>query len=137
MTLLGLPLALPLALALTLAATSCSIVPNGGYPDSRELDVVVRYDLEALPQSTISLPQSNANLTILDLEVDPPDVRETFVGGRRVLIPAAGTRALQLRCRYRVWQEPAADGAPRPFPSPRTLFPEATEIRVHQQQPQY
>jgi hypothetical protein len=91
--------------------------------------VVVHYEFADGDPHVVALPQSTSELTILDLAVDQRDVHEEFRDGRRWLCPAPSVHSLELRCRYRQYQQRDRHGAPLPFPTPNVLFPAASDIR--------
>ncbi len=116
----------PRSLALVwLVAAACSNVPPATRPASLDLNVEVRYEVVAGEGQQIELPLSNENLTVLELETEPPSLTESYTGRRRFLNLPAGPATVLVRCRYRIYAPPGAG-----FPSAAELFPGATDIRV-------
>ena len=77
------------------------------------------------------LPSSTKHLLILELEVGPGELRETYRQSTRLLLLPAGDNSLRLDCRYRLFRRHAADGSPLPWLKPSDLFPGAARIVHH------
>ena len=96
---------------------------------TRVYEVEVAYEFAPGGAREIVVPQSSKDLTVIELSTDPQLLAERFDGDERVLIVPDGTRHLLVTCRYRIFggrdrQDPFAAA-----PSPRELFPGATDVR--------
>ena len=80
-----------------------------GRADERE--VVVRYELSDRGPAAIRVPASGIDLTVLWMDTEPADLRETFDGGLRWLHLDADE--LVIRCRYRAYERPSPDAGQR------------------------
>ena len=111
--------------ALLLAA--CSVLPTQVHPPSDEREVIVRYVLER-EQHAVEVPASSSDLTVLWLETEPADLRESFEGGvRRLHLDAT---ELVIRCRYRAYARSLPDTEEHALPDPEHLFPGASSIET-------
>ncbi len=106
---------------------ACSVVPSKTFPPHRDLEVLVRYQFHDGNPAPIEVPASNGRLTVLQLETSVA-AHEAFCDGHRMLTAPAGTDELQVRCRYRIWAHELPGGLV--YPTPRELFPNATELKL-------
>ncbi len=117
-------------LVLLFVMASCSVVPDWSVQEFREIEITVHY-AGSDEHRTVPLPSSTKHLLILELEVGPGELRETYRQSTRLLLLPAGDSPLRLDCRYRLFRRHAADGSPLPWPEPSDLFPGAARIVHH------
>ena len=111
-----------------LGLQGCSALPDWRHLGSREVHVVVDYDLGP-EASFVVLPSSNEWLKVLDLRTQPGMLRETFDGGERRLYVPPEIRRLRVLCHYKLYRRVDRFGRPLPWPEARDLFPGARVIR--------
>ncbi len=109
---------------------SCSVVPDWSEQEFREIEITVHY-AGGGENRTVPLPSSTKHLLILELEVRPGELRETYRESKRLLLLPPGDNPLRLDCRYRLFRRHAPDGSPLPWLEPRDLFPGAARIVHH------
>lgn len=109
----------PILLGGALLAAACSTVPSREWPPFDQRTVRATFRTDGAP---IELPASSADLTVIELVIEPAPAAEQWVGGRRRVVPPAGCSELHVRCVYRAY---ARDGA---LPSPQQVFVGATAV---------
>lgn len=117
-----------LALVALFGAAACSVLPRQDYPRSDEREVVVRYDLSDVETFAVQVPASGTDLTVVWMDTEPPDLRESFERGERRLHTEGNE--LVIRCHYRVYERLAPEAGQRGLPPPEQLFPGATSIET-------
>ena len=113
---------------LALATGACSVFPTASKPPSVIETVQVEYSFAADASRAIEVPASNAELTVLELRVEPAPRGERFERGHRILLLPFDCRQASLHCRVQRW----SSGEPLDLVArPRAdLFPDATSVRV-------
>ncbi|HLU39318.1 MAG TPA: hypothetical protein VK081_08020 [Planctomycetota bacterium] len=115
------------ALLLVVPLAACSVFPDARRPPSVIESMDVEYAFAPGAPRAIEVPASNAEITVLELAVEPAPHGERFERGHRYLLLPLDCKEAKVRCRVQRWagEQPADLTAPY-----AELFPGARRISV-------
>jgi hypothetical protein len=117
----------PLGAMTLLAAAACSVFPLAQKPPSVVEAMHVEYTFAPGAPRTIRVPASDADLTVLELVVEPAPRGERFERGHRILLLPLDCERADLRCRVQRWANGVATDLAAPLRP--ELFPGAQRVR--------
>lgn len=113
-----------MVLVAALSSWACSHLPTAGWPARSLGEIEVVYELDGDRARRLRIPQSNEELSLLELSADCDGIMEEFVDGQRYWLVPDNTDRLHVRCRYRLFLD-ANDPTDRPALDPALSFPGA------------
>ncbi|MGE0143801.1 MAG: hypothetical protein AB7I19_07800 [Planctomycetota bacterium] len=116
-------------LVVTLLLSACSHLPSAGWPARSLGEIEVVYELNRGGARRLRIPQSNEELSLLELSADCDGIMEEFVDGQRFWLVPEDADRLHVRCRYRLFLD-ANDPTDRPALDPALSFPGA-QVLMH------